>query len=966
MRIFGTQLITHHEQLDFPPPLFLVEKVIPKLCRLTLGDNYIAMIARSNFHEIKAFGVIGHGYKSVHDSQNSFLERFYNLEELCISNCEIKGLFCTQGDTGNKGTYARTLSTIKTIKLRCLQNLKDHLWKLDLQVDHILPNLETLEVYECDNLISLGSSSASFQNLTTLDVWECREMKYLDTCVAVQGLCQLKKLIIRACISVKEIVGSEEDVETCDIIFSRLKSLELVNLPRLKSFCSGNHTFGFPCLEEVIVSGCPELERFCKGVLNVPLLQSVEYGNGKRHWSGDLDSTVQQLHSIKAGYQGIGYLVLSEFAKSIETWKENVQGSLDFKNLTVLEVEECNNLKYLFSVSMALELVQLTDLKVKNCPMIEQIIKTGAEETTIDTLPLPKLKMIKLESCSELTSFCMGSITLQCPSLIRIEVDNCPKMYAMATPMEVGSEENTAFFNDKVLCANLQLAHLSSTNIQKLWPDKPHTAIPSNVQNLRILTVRGCHNLEYLFPSFLIEDFVRLTDLSLYDCENMEQVIFTEEEGITKTYLFTRLQLLHLIRLPKLGTFCHGDNSVTDDPALFNEKVWFPSLNHLILVELGNCRKIWHDKVTMGSFYELIYLGVEDCERLLNILPFGMVERLEKLQTLRIWRCGSLEEIIGPGDEDRLNPNESHEATSTESVELKSTNIKFLFPKIRELNLEMLPKLKGFYSKVHTTEWLSLKKLEVTECSKVETLAREYVNFGETQGESQPLLSVQQPLFWVTEEILQVMECEKLMNPVPTSVSFKHLTTLKVSKCHGFRNLVTFTIAKSMVQLKTMSVTDCQMIEEIIASTTDGVTDVIVFGQLESLELDSLPCLSRFFSGNYALVFPKLEEVIIGQCQKLEFFTMGELWTPMLHGLQSTKGRYEGRWEGDLNATIQQFFIEKAKNICLRCTRNHRRDSLSGSLQRKGTQLTIMGVGNWRKIMQKQPTTCTRIHLENY
>ncbi|KAK8576349.1 hypothetical protein V6N13_090822 [Hibiscus sabdariffa] len=59
-----------------------------------------------------------------------------------------------------------------------------------------------------------------------------------------------------------------------------------------------------------------------------------------------------------------------------------------------------------------------------------------------------------------------------------------------------------------------------------------------------------------------------------------------------------------------------------------------------------------------------------------------------------------------------------------------------------------------------------------------------------------------------------------------------------------------------------MSVIDCQMIEEIIACTTDGVTNVIVFGQLESLELDSLPCLSRFFSGNYALVtFPCLEEL---------------------------------------------------------------------------------------------------------
>ncbi|GMI79280.1 hypothetical protein HRI_001597300 [Hibiscus trionum] len=144
-------------------------------------------------------------------------------------------------------------------------------------------------------------------------------------------------------------------------------------------------------------------------------------------------------------------------------------------------------------------------------------------------------------------------ITLQFPSLVRIRVDDCPKMYAMACTREVGGGENTPFFNDKVLCASL-----------------------------RILIVKGCHNLEYLFPSFLIKSFVGLIQLSLINCENIEEVIYTDEspppppateEGITETYLFTKLKLLELIRLPKLGTFWHGDNSETDAPPLFNRKL---------------------------------------------------------------------------------------------------------------------------------------------------------------------------------------------------------------------------------------------------------------------------------------------------------------------------------------------------------------------------------------------------------
>ncbi|TYG95884.1 hypothetical protein ES288_A11G303900v1 [Gossypium darwinii] len=340
LNILGTQLNTNNGQLDSPihPPLFLVEKVIPKLQLLTLDTDYIAMISDSQFssslfHEIKSFRVVGHGAKSI-DFRISFLERFYTLENLTISYYEIKELFCTEGDTGNEEMYAGTLSTIRNLKLVALNNLKDNLWKQDVQVDHILPKLETLQVHFCCNLICLGSSSASFQNLTTLDVQFCETMEYLDTCLAIQGMAQLKKLMVRDCISMTEIVATEGDEATCDIIFS--------------SFCSGNHTFGFPCLEELIVSGCPELEIFCMGVLtHPPLLAKCGYDN--EHWCSDLNNTIQEVYSIKA-----------EFSKSIEIWK-NMHGSLDFKKLKVLEVN------YLVSLPL------LKDSTIVNMGKMERI-----------------------------------------------------------------------------------------------------------------------------------------------------------------------------------------------------------------------------------------------------------------------------------------------------------------------------------------------------------------------------------------------------------------------------------------------------------------------------------------------------------------------------------------------------------------------------------------------------------------
>ncbi|XWS58810.1 hypothetical protein CRYUN_Cryun08bG0065600 [Craigia yunnanensis] len=425
-------------QLESPiqTSLFLVEKVIPKLQELSLNSDDIKMmcdsqISRSLFPGIKVLKVL-----CYHDENASFpfsfVERFRNVERLEVICSKFKELFSSEGDIGVE-RHAGTLSQIRSFKLDGLDNLL-HIWKQDSRLDHILLNLDTLEVYHCRGLISLGLSLSPFQNLKTLDVWDCSAMLNLVTSSAVQSLVQLEKMTIRECLSMKEIVGDGGHEETYDIILSNLKCLELQHLPNLKSFCSGNHAFEFPSLEQIIVSQCPELKIFCHGVLNVPLLRRVQVTNkdDKGPWAGDLNSTIQQLYTEKVGFQGMEYCVLSEFSKSIEIWNENLQ-VLDFKNLKILEVYGCNSLKYMFTFSMALDLLQLKEIKVKNCLMMEHIIANDGEEAATFTIMFPLLQFITLESCSNLTSFYLGINTLECPSLKEIVLVDCPKMFAFAS-----------------------------------------------------------------------------------------------------------------------------------------------------------------------------------------------------------------------------------------------------------------------------------------------------------------------------------------------------------------------------------------------------------------------------------------------------------------------------------------------------------------------------------------------------
>ena len=79
-------------------------------------------------------------------------------------------------------------------------------------------------------------------------------------------------------------------------------------------------------------------------------------------------------------------------------------------------------------------------------------------------------------------------------------------------------------------------------------------------------------------------------------------------------------------------------------------------------------------------------------------------------------------------------------------------------------------------------------------------------------------------------------------------------------------NLVISSTVKSIVQLKKMSVSECERIAEVIVGKGGGggeASEVITFAQLTYLKLDCLPKLTSFCLGSHSFKFPSLEEVIV-------------------------------------------------------------------------------------------------------
>ncbi|KAL4376036.1 hypothetical protein GQ457_02G040560 [Hibiscus cannabinus] len=151
IKIFG------HVEFQLPKPLFIIEQVIPLLEQISFDIADIAMMNDRQF-EADLFCNIRELHITCHFDKTNvfpfcFLQRFYNLEILEVGSCHFKELSPSKGDAGEDKDMITTLQKIKKLKLDCVSNTR-LLWT---QEEHISARLESLEVWQCNSLISLAS-----------------------------------------------------------------------------------------------------------------------------------------------------------------------------------------------------------------------------------------------------------------------------------------------------------------------------------------------------------------------------------------------------------------------------------------------------------------------------------------------------------------------------------------------------------------------------------------------------------------------------------------------------------------------------------------------------------------------------------------------------------------------------------------------------------------------------------------
>ncbi|XP_044478071.1 uncharacterized protein LOC123205206 [Mangifera indica] len=600
-----------------------------------------------------------------------------------------------------------------------------------------------------------------------------------------------------------------------------------------------------------------------------------------------------------------------------------------FPRITELKLEDLPKLTIFCQGAYALELPILKTLKITGCPNFTlryQGFKDSNEEGEIQDL----------ESKSIFFGHKDIFTNLMVLELVNI---NFGKIWE--------SQPSTSSYQNLT-----RMILVKCDKIKHVFP----FSIAKSLEQLQYLMINGCEVLEKIVEkegaevvSFI---FPQITELNLEDLPKLTifcQGVYALELPILKT--------LKITRCPNFTLRYQGfqeNNEEGEIQDLKSKSIFFGHkdiLTNLMVLELVDIsfRKIWESQLSTPSYQNLTKLILRRCDKIKYVFPFFIAKSLQQLQYLDISYCEILEKIV--------------------EEEEKAEVVNSIFPKLIKLELVNLPKLTVFYLKADALKLPMLKTFRIFFCPiftsryqsfqdnndegevqvyESKSICLEHkINFDlevfqlkddartitwESQSKTlinnnrkfsvkllhkfynlkvlkifhSPSKEIKSPFDLPYLEVLDIYSCYRLRSLPTFSTYFLNLKVLRLSYCHKLiGRLITFSMAKSLVQLRKISIYRCNSLTEVVEDEVDATTTDIGFHNLEELSLKNLDSLTCFCSGNYSFNFPSLKVLVIEGCLNMKTFCLGFLSTPRLHNLNYENELVE-IGENDLNTSIQQ------------------------------------------------------------
>ncbi|XP_048136681.1 uncharacterized protein LOC115734373 [Rhodamnia argentea] len=771
----------------------------------------------------------------------------------------------------------------------------------------------------------------SFSKLKIVKVKNCHEIKHLFPSPMMRILLQLEEIEITTCHLMQQLVGNAEADEYINEIDEdantkscKLRRLMLQNLPEMTSLCkTRDHSVAFfneqqvslPWLESMTLSHLPKLEdiwnsQFPSDVTNLKFLKVEDCAFLLSIFPSNLVIKLQNLeaiaiercHSIREVFNLEGQtanedvevlsrltiLTLSDLPRLGHIWSKNPRIGLCFRNLRAPKVQNCENLRFLFSSSTAKTLHQIKEIEIASCKLLEEIIDAEEEESkeaaSIDTLQFPMLTSLTLEELPNLRTFAYGMYRIHCPTLTRPRISGCPKMMTFSSFEEkkqstradtdlqqgVGGVNSSLslpiLFDQNVLFPSLEeLTLVSMFGLMKIWHNE---LSEESFRKLASITIQDCENLSHIFPSASIDRFQSLKMIEVVKCASLEALIKHIDVNTNerqRRLVFSDFKEMKLWDLPRLNAFVTSSTKAT---------LSLPSLTN---VSLRNC-------------HSLRCLFTNDTSR-----------TLDKLEMLDVFGCNNMQDVV----------------PKQESGKRKLKAVKFSH--LHTLKLSYLKRLVSFSSGSCPYEFPSLRKLTILECTELKAfiLRQPATNAGFDESphslfdekvvfpklEELRLTGIQSRGLWENEmpdesichlKVLEVKQFPNLLNVIPSFMGKRLLRSveyLTVEECPCVRNLFTMSMAKSLVQLQYLVLGGCGEIEYIVAreeERLEEVADIIAIPQLVTLYLHNMPKLKSFCNGKSISEWPSLKWFTVEDCKAVEVI-LGDASCNQLEGSVPTK-----------------------------------------------------------------------------
>ncbi|POO03445.1 LRR domain containing protein [Trema orientale] len=447
----------------------------------------------------------------------------------------------------------------------------------------------------------------------------------------------------------------------------------------------------------------------------------------------------------------------------------------------------------------------------------------------------------------------------------------------------------------------------SIDNLEKIWEYPwPSTSADHSFRKLEEIYVSNCKNLQKVLPSPMrARRLANLRRLVISDCEMLQEVFEIERSNTVEEREATASQLsyLGLRYLPKLKHVWPKDSQGSSH-------LLFRNLKEINVDGCHNLESLCPPSVAKGLL-QLQTLYIKDCKMLKEIISKDQEEEetvphrvfFPQLTRLSLGRLPQLMSFY-PAEPQGLSFQEEKSGLIEANYPIKqqqphSLMDKVAFPILRNIYIEFMDNLKTIwacpstaadsFSKLEEIDvrhcknlekiipssmWSTLQKLtklSIYNCEMVEEVfeieTRSNVEETTTQLRNLNLRDLPKPRHMWTKD------------PQDNHILFQNLKDIGLSDCPKLESLFPPSIAKGLLRLERLEISDCEMLKEIVSKEeeeTDGIEKMpkFVLPQLKYLKLTNLPNLVSFYPTLHTSEWPSLESLKVKECAKVTVLAM--------------------------------------------------------------------------------------------